>query len=362
MLVEQRTQHPFHMYEAILAQPDAFAQTIRHNDKAIDRLAALIASYKRLFIVGIGTSYHAAQVGEHFMRVYGGELFTQGVHAFDFALSGPNLTSKDCVIGISHRGNKLYTLDSLRRAREAGCCTAMITGEGTKIVQADFTISTVPQEKSSAHTVSYVGSLAVLASLAERIGYHQNGRRILPTSFLLEELPRVLHTALTTEGDVALLAREHLNRRRFWLVGGGPSAITAYEIALKIKETSYLQAEGSSIEMMLHGSLQCAEAADLFILVAPAGAAQRRVVELAGLLKEIGTAFLIISDGTYPLIQPASAGWCTVPPVPEPFTALTCLVPLQLFAYYLALERRTNPDSFRLDDPRFARARALVRL
>lgn len=218
------------------------------------------------------------------------------------------------------------------------------------------------QEKSAAHTVSYVSAIAVLASLAERIGYHRTGQKLLPTDFLPDELPLAVRAALTKESDIILLAREYLNRRRFWLVGCGPSAVTAHEIALKIKETSYLQAEGMSIETMLHGPFQCAEAEDLFILIAPAGVAQRRVVELAGLVKEIGAACLVVSDGTDTSLPKDAAKWLTVPVVPEPFTALTCLVPLQLFAYYLALERGTNPDSFRLDNSRFARARALVRL
>ncbi|WP_287518038.1 SIS domain-containing protein [Okeania sp. SIO2C2] len=59
-------------------------------------------------------------------------------------------------------------------------------------------------------------------------------------------------------------AHEQVNQRRIWLVGGGQNAITAYEIALKIKETSYLQAEGMSIETMLHGPFQCTETEDLF--------------------------------------------------------------------------------------------------
>lgn len=114
------------------------------------------------------------------------------------------------------------------------------------------------------------------------------------------------------------------------------------------------------IEQRTQHPFQCAEAEDLFILIAPAGAAQWRVIELAGLVKEIGAACLVVSDGTDTSLQEDAAGWLTVPAIPEPFTALTCLVSLQLFAYYLALERGTNPDGFRLDDPRFARARALV--
>ncbi len=364
MSAKSRVKHPFHMYEAIIAQPNAFAYAAGCNEVLIDECAARIASCKRLFIIGIGTSYHAAQVCENLMRLYGKDLFTQAVHSLDFALYGPQITHEDCVIGISHRGNKLYTVQSVKQAREAGCYTVFVTGEEAAIdvVQTDITLTTVTQDKSAAHTVSYIGAIAVLSTLAERIIYHRTGASFLSKNFLLNELPEAMLTALGTESEIALLAREHFNRRRIWLVGGGSNAVTAHEIALKIKETSYLQAEGMSIETMLHGPFQCAEAEDLFILIAPAGAAQGRVIELAGLIQEIDAICLVISDETAKLPPSKARQHIMVPNVSEPFCSLTCLLPLQLFSYYLALERGTNPDGFRLEDPRFARARSLIQL
>src|SRR5688572_301885 len=140
-----------------------------------------------------------------------------------------------------------------------------------------------------------------------------------------------------------------------------PSAVTAREISLKIKETSYLQAEGMPTETMLHGPFQCVEAEDLFVLVAPAGAAQGRTLEVAQLAAEIGGTFLLVGDGTTGS-SAQTAELLGVPEVPEPFSALTCLLPLQLFSYHLALARGTNPDSFRAEDPRFARADVSGRL
>ena len=137
--------------------------------------------------------------------------------------------------------------------------------------------------------------------------------------------------------------------------------MTAEEIALKIKETSYLQAEGMPTETMLHGPFQCVEAEDLFVLVAPAGVAQERTLEVAELAAEIGGTCLLVGDGTTGSSARAE-GLLEVPDVPEPFSALTCLLPLQLFSYHLARARGTNPDSFRAEDARFARADVSGRL
>jgi glucosamine--fructose-6-phosphate aminotransferase (isomerizing) len=278
------------------------------------------------------------------------------MHSFDFALYGPDLSARDCVIVISHRGNKCYSLEAIKRAREAGCYTLLITGEGTPSIMqyADVTIKTTEQDKSSAHTVSYTGAIAALSCLAEVLGQQPH----MPT-FLQEEFPVILRSCLETDGWMADLANAHLKHRRIWIVGGGPAGITAPEIALKIKETSYLQAEGMAVEAMLHGPFQCVEPEDLFILIAPRGPAQIRVLELAAMIKAVGAPSIVVSDGT---IQQVAGGVCNVPPVPEPFTALTCLIPLQLLSYHLALARGTNPDGFRLEDPHFAQAMKLVQL
>jgi glutamine---fructose-6-phosphate transaminase (isomerizing) len=358
---ERREGHPFHMYDAILSQPEAFASVLAKNEAAVDEFAAGASSCGRLFIVGIGTSYHAARIGEHLFREYGGGIDVRAVHSFDFALYGPDLAPGDCVVGVSHRGTKRYTAQALRRAREAGCRTALVTGEGTVSVEAGAVFRTVAQERSSAHTVSCTTAVAVLAHLAWRVGYHRTGSEAVGEELLREYLPAALREALGAEERVEQLAREHVRRRRIWLLGGGPSAVTAEEVALKIKETSYLQAEGTSTETMLHGPFQCVEAEDLFVLVAPSGAAQERTLEVAELVDEVGGACLIVGDGAVDPLRERRR-LLGVPGVPEPLSALTCLVPLQLFAYYLALARGTNPDSFRAEDPRFARADVSGRL
>ena len=380
MEIAQRTRHPFHMYDAISEQPQAFVRVLEKNGAAVDEFATGVASRRRLFLVGIGTSYHAARVGEHLVRAYGGGLDVRAINSFDFALYGPDLAPEDCVVAISHRGSKRYTALALERARASGCRTALVTGEvgvtsGSKPLVApptsegtsappagaDAVFETVAQERSSAHTVSYTGAISVLAYLAGRLGYYRTGSDPFPEAFLRNELPEALRSALGTEDEVEARAREHVGRRRIWLIGGGPSAVTAEEISLKIKETSYLQAEGMPTETMLHGPFQCVEAGDLFVLVAPAGAAQARTLEVAELAAEIGGACLLVGDRTAGS-APQTAGILGVPEVPEPFSALTCLLPLQLFSYHLALARGTNPDSFRAEDPRFARADVSGRL
>lgn len=358
---DRPTQHPFNMHTHIHQQPDAFANAVNRNRDAIDTFARRVADLDRLFIVGIGTSWHAALMAEHFMREYGGGMPAQAVHSFDFVLYGPPLTDRDAVVVISHTGSKSYSVDALESAKASLAALAFVAGEAGAARHDDIEhlFVTVPPEGSATYTFSYTSALAVLAQLAGRIGAHRAGATTLEESLLTDEVPAALRVALRMEEQMHDLARRHLNARHIWLSGGGPAGITAMEVALKIKEAAYLLAEGIPTEQMLHGPFQASDPADLMVLVAPAGPAQPRTTDLAAEANEIGLDLIVVSDGSYS--GPASA-IVSVPPVPEPFAAITTLIPLHLFAYWLALERGTNPDRFRLDDERFARAFALTKL
>ncbi len=354
---ERRAQH-----DAIHEQPQAFRDAIRNSGATAEAFAAGIAPAGRTFLVGTGTSLHAAMVGEHLFRLYGGGRLALAVPAFDFALYGPDLRPSDTVVVLSHRGTKRYSLESLGRAAAAGCHTALVCGEGAPAppVAPDAVLPTVPQEASSAHTVSYTGSIAILSAMAAAVGRRFSEDRLGTPGPLDAEIPERLEQSLLLEPMAEALARRHADHRRIWIAGAGPDAVTALEVALKIKETSYLQAEGMAVEAMLHGPLQCAESEDLFVLIATATPGAERLRSLDYMVQEIGAARLWVGDAA-----PTSEGGAStlvVPAVPAPFSCLTGLIPLQLLAYHLAVLRGTNPDGFRLDDPRFARVARHARL
>ena len=139
------------MHGAILAQPDAVARVVDRNESAADDFAADVASCRRLFLVGIGTSHHAALPGESLFRLRGGGIDVRAVHSFHFVLYGPDLAPDDCVVAVSHRGTKRYTARALERA-----------GEGES-ADAGTVFRTVAQERAPAHTVSHTTAVAVLA-------------------------------------------------------------------------------------------------------------------------------------------------------------------------------------------------------
>lgn len=287
--------HPFQMYQAIQSQPEAIRRTLERADAAADAVAERIAAASRVLLVGIGTSYHAARVGEQLFREAGCEAWA--VHSFDFALAGPRLRDTDVVIAVSHRGTKQFTNRSLERAREAGAFTVLISGEGgAPEGVAEAILRTVAQERSSAHTVSYTTAIAALASLACAVGRRRGTGLEAEDAFLHGPLASAVEAALGLEETMGRLAREHSGHRRIWLAGGGPGAITAEEGALKIKETSYSQAEGMQVEALLHGPFCAVGREDLFVLIAQAGPARERMSELARLVDALGAPRVVVEE------------------------------------------------------------------
>jgi len=337
-----------HMHDAILSEPDAFVEMVDRVAPGARALAGALRERRRLVLTGIGTSHHAARLGEHLFRHWNRPIVT-AMHAADLAMHPPTLGADDGVIAISHRGNKLLTRSALAPAHERSCLTAIVTGVGGgEPSVADHVIETVAQERSAAHTVSYVGAVAALGVIA----------RGEEPAFDGASIGGALRGALDAGRVLAGRAPGLAGHRRYWIVGAGPCEVTALEIALKIKETSYLQAEGMSVEAMLHGPFQCAEPEDLFIVIAPSGRGQDRAMQLGAQVEAIGAGLLVVTDGSVS----RGVATCVVPPIDEPFEALTTLLPLQLLACALAEARSTDPDGFRLDDPRFAAARRLVTL
>jgi glucosamine--fructose-6-phosphate aminotransferase (isomerizing) len=138
------------MYDAIFEQPDALVRVLEKTGAAVDGFATGASSCKRLFLVGIGTSYNAARVGEHLVRTYGGSLDVRAINSFDFALYGPDLAPEDRVVAISHRGSKRYTALALERTRESGCPTALVTGEVGVASDSKTSVATPTSEGTSA--------------------------------------------------------------------------------------------------------------------------------------------------------------------------------------------------------------------
>jgi glutamine---fructose-6-phosphate transaminase (isomerizing) len=233
-----RAGHPYYMHDAIYAQPGALRLVTRGQDDAIAAAAARLRALDQVLVTGVGTSWHAALVGELlFARVGGLGRRARAFHAFELASYWPDGDARTGVIGISHRGTNHHTLAALARARANGGAGVAVTGKGTGGGAADWTLRTVDQESSGAHTVSYTTALALLTALAAAVGGQSGAAREL------DAIPDLLAALLGQESWDDLAAR-YGGARYFWFVGGGPNTATALEAALKLNEAGHATTAG----------------------------------------------------------------------------------------------------------------------
>jgi glucosamine--fructose-6-phosphate aminotransferase (isomerizing) len=358
---EVRQGHPYFMHDAILNQPQAMEDMLRKHATQAQEVAATIAKKRRLYLVGIGTSWHAALVARHwFSRFASPALEVQAWHSFEFCGYPPPLSAEDAVIIISHRGTKTYSFLALEMAKAHGAYTVSITSTdpGPRIQVADSSLHTVAPERSAAFTISYTTALTVLALLATAVGSWTDNSEELPAlRAQLEDVPQKVTQVLTRSAAIQQAVRRFQSRGRFICAGWGPNTANAYEVALKIKETSATDSEGIQIEQLLHGPFCSVDSTCLITMIAPPGPGYERALNVARASMEVGAPVWALVQEEDSLLSGLVTETFTLPPVSEFWSPLLYVIPLQLFTYYLALARGTHPDLFQQDNPKQAAAR-----
>jgi len=352
-----RTEHPYYMHDAIYAQPGALRLVTRPNTAALEGAAERLRAMEHVVIFGIGTSWHAALVGELLLAHVGGLGHrVRALHSFELASYWPAPPARTGVVAISHRGSKRFSQEALVRAKSDGGVGIALSGkDAVPLGDAEFTLVTVNQENSAAHTGGYTGALALLAALAAGVG------RDDAFAHALDPVPDQLAFLLGQE-SWETLAERFGDRRRYWFVGGGPNTATAYEAALKMSEANYATASGFNCEQFLHGAYAAMSADDLLVLVSPPGPARARCLDAARVAKAIGTPVLALAREDDREMAGLAAETIALPEIDELLSPILAIVPLQLLAYHFAIRRGVNPDTVRIAEPPYARARELVTL
>jgi glucosamine--fructose-6-phosphate aminotransferase (isomerizing) len=348
-----RAAHPYHMHDAIYAQPGALRLLERGNEAELSAAAAAVRGASRVWVAGVGSSWHAALVGEHVLAATGGlGARVRAVVASEWTGYGPAPEAGDLLIAVSHRGSRV-TAEAVTHAAQRGAVGVAVTARGVTLAGAAHALHTCDAEASGAHTVSYTTALAALALLAAETKGDDATRRALGA------LPDLVAFLLGQESWDDLGARL-ASRRRFWFVGGGPNAATAREGALKLSETAWLPAVAFEPESFVHGPSAALEADDVLLLIAPPGPARARALDVARAARAIGAEVLALAREDDREVAGLADETIALPDIDEALSPIVAVVPLQLLAYHVAVVRGRNPDLLRADDPAHARARTAV--
>lgn len=362
---DTRSAHPYFLYDAIVAQSQLIERVFSKSRSAIERAVQAASGRKRIAFIGIGTSLNAANVAERWMRHHsGGRALARAEQSFEFAHYPLALGAEDAAVIITHTGTTSQSVEALRVARAMGALTIAITGlnPGEGVLDADIRIETCEQEVAFAYTKSYTTALAAIASLIlgvlEKRGMLKDGASARAA---LEQVPAFMREALKTESQIRDVAPLVAERNRLVFFGAGTCWATASEAALKIKETSYIAAEGFETEEILHGPFSEIDYRAAMVGMLTGELADERARTILRAAGELGMLRLAVASpaGNRDVSAEHVIALPEAPPWLAPFVHL---VPLQLLTYYIALARKINPDTGRQDQEAHARAHRVYKL
>ncbi len=357
----RRAGHPYFMFDAISAQPAAIADALARNRERIAALARALGAKPSLTLAGLGTSLNGALYGEYWMRTVARMAPARAASSFDVVAYGQKPAAGGALLVLSHRGWKLYSARAVAEAKAAGILTAAISGQGPDegARQADHLMLTTEQEQSAAHTKSLTAAMAILFALALEMRALGGGADDAEAKRLDAEfaaIPGLMRRRLDDDSRERKAAARFHNFRRIVILGGGPNYPTAREIALKLKETSFVYSEGLQVEEFLHGPISAADRDTLVILTSAGGAAGERAVQTANALGEIGAARLGVFTRAGAALGAAVDEAIEVEGEDEALSPFALLLSLQLFTYWFALGCGCDPDMAHREDARYAKA------
>ncbi len=321
------------MLKEIYEQPKAVGDTIRGLLSPAEELPFSLKEFRRVLVIACGTSYHAGLIGKSWIEKYTG-VPTEVVYASEFRYGDFPVSEEDLIIGISQSGETIDTKFAINFAKDKGARTlAVVNVVGSSIDrEADYTLHThAGPEIGVAATKTFTAQLTALYFLAAS----NHGERDKLIAELMK-MPARIEAVLEKAEDVERIAQKFMKKKDFLYLGRYLSYPIALEGALKLKEISYIHAEGYPAGEMKHGPIALIDENMPVVVVCP----QDRVYDKTlSNVEEVRTRKgIVISVGFEgdERLEKVSREFISVPPVEEDFTPFVTVVPLQLLAYYIA--------------------------
>lgn len=341
-------------YLAIVSQPRDLDATFRHGKVIIEELVEELdkSSIERIFLTGCGDSLFVSEIGKFAFEELV-EISAEAVPALELARY--RRLDRNCVvIASSASGRTSRTIEVAKKAKSKGAYVVGVTNEISGILAqlSDWLLlsrCSPPLGKSPSKTSTT--ALLLLFMLAIRLARRRhkiNGTRNEQLMNQLKSLPSIVETGIRdNETRVIETAKTLRNQENFQFIGGGPSLGVAKLGATKIKELSLGLGEAVELEEFCHYQILVVEKNEAVVLVLPPGASYDRGLDVLEGLNKVGARILAVSDDDEFMDKNTSVTFKIKGDLDEVFLSIPYMVPLQLFAYHLSVQKGRNPSWFR---------------
>jgi glutamine---fructose-6-phosphate transaminase (isomerizing) len=345
------------MLKEIFEQPRAVLDTFRGRvlpeagDAALDLgpAARSLAQARRVMLVACGTSWHAALIGKYMIEDIA-RIPVEVDYGSEFRYRQPVLDGGTLFMGISQSGETADTIAAAREAKRHGATTVAVSNvmDSTLARESDGVLYThagpeIGVAASKTFTTQLVSLYLLGLALGRQRGTLTEARGKQLAQDLLQ-MPRLMEAVLEQEETVAELARQFANKRDFLFLGRGLSFPIALEGALKLKELSYIHAEGYAGGEMKHGPIALIDQQMPVVILAPRSRVHDKIVSnLEEIKARDGIIIAVGTEGDETLKQHAQHV-LYVPDVPDLLQPLVLVLPLQLLAYHIAVRRGCDVD------------------
>jgi glucosamine--fructose-6-phosphate aminotransferase (isomerizing) len=345
------------MLKEIHEQPESLRQCIAgrvvHGRIRLDEIAGLeeaIRAATRIELVACGSAYYAALVGAAALEAWTG-LPARATVGSEFRYSPPPLDGTTLVIAVTQSGETADTIAPTRHARERGCPIVAVTNTVgsaiTREADAIVFLQAGPEVAVAASKTftTQVTTLVILAAAIARIRGALDEAAEADLAGALHALPAAAQATLDAVAASAPdVARRYVNMKGFMFVGRGTSMPTALEGALKLKEVSYVHAEGYAAGELKHGPISLLDAEYPLVAVATRSATYDKLISnvMEGRARD-ARVIAVATEGDDQIARIADDVWF-VPDTHEVLAPVIGIIPLQLFAYHVAVARGTDVD------------------
>jgi glucosamine--fructose-6-phosphate aminotransferase (isomerizing) len=344
--------YPHFMLKEIHEQPACLRNTLRLQEHYLDLMATFLDRAKEVFLVACGTSYHACLAASYMFSKLA-FLATYPVIASEFIEQhGKSVNIDSTILAVSQSGETADTLAAVNVARQRAATilglTNVIGSTLTRVSRVYISQQSGP-EIGVAATKTFTSQLSVLAQLALRLAKKRGKISQDEMDFIeakLRKLPDIVETVITTqEAKVKAIAKKYKDAKVFFFLGRGISTATAYEGRLKLMEIAYIPAIAFPAGESKHGPISLVEEGFPVVFICPKDDTHKTIIGNIMEMKARGASIIAVIEEGDEEVKRLTDDYIEVPKgIPDVLSPIPFVVPLQLLAYYMAVERGYDPD------------------